>query len=140
LVYFVESEKGRQQLAIKRTVGEWILEYGYCLFPSNIRPELHPEQGPVWQWEIEHLPDVMERLGANYRKTGPGILRKIPDEDLAELHRIFEVTGGLARYRKIEDFSRQKAREMNLELDDGLESEYIRYIYTTCDPKHTATR
>jgi heterodisulfide reductase subunit C len=140
LGYFVESEKGRQQLAIKRTVGEWILEYGYCLFPSNIRPELHPEQGPVWQWEIEHLPDVMERLGANYRKTGPGILRKIPDEDLAELHRIFEVTGGLARYRKIEDFSRQKAREMNLELDDGLESEYIRYIYTTCDPKHTATR
>jgi hypothetical protein len=82
----------------------------------------------------------MERLGANYRKTGPGILRKIPDEDLAELHRIFEVTGGLARYRKIEDFSRQKAREMNLELDDGLESEYIRHIYTTCDPKHTATR
>ena len=140
LGYFVESEKGRQQLAIKRTVGEWILEYGYCLFPSNIRPELHPEQGPVWQWEIEHLPDVMERLGANYRKTGPGILRKIPDKDLAELHRIFEVTGGLARYRKIEDFSRQKAREMNLELDDGLESEYIRYIYTTCDPKHTATR
>jgi heterodisulfide reductase subunit C len=140
LGYFVESEKGRQQLAIKRTVGEWILEYGYCLFPSNIRPELHPEQGPVWQWEIEHLPDVMERLGANYRKTGPGILRKIPDEDLAELHRIFEVTGGLARYRKIEDFSRQKAREMNLELDDGLESEYIRHIYTTCDPKHTATR
>ena len=35
LGYFVESEKGRQQLAIKRTVGEWILEYGYCLFPAE---------------------------------------------------------------------------------------------------------
>ncbi|MBI4647675.1 MAG: 4Fe-4S dicluster domain-containing protein, partial [Bacteroidia bacterium] len=27
LGYFTESEKGRQQLAVKRTVGEWILKY-----------------------------------------------------------------------------------------------------------------
>jgi len=138
LGYFVESEKGRQQLAIKRTVGEWILDYGYCLFPANIKPEAHPEQGPIWQWEIGHLPDVMERLGANYRKTGPGILRKIPDEDLAELKRIFEVTGGLERYRKIEEYSRLKAAEMGMDLTEGLDNEYIRHINTTCDPKHTS--
>ncbi|MFH1160320.1 MAG: 4Fe-4S dicluster domain-containing protein [bacterium] len=138
LGYFVESEKGRQQLAIKRTVGEWILDYGYCLFPANIRPEAYPEQGPVWQWEIEHLPDVMERLGANYQKTGPGILRKVPDEDLAELKKIFEVTGGLTRYQKIEEYSRIKAAEMNLDLTEGLDNDYIRHIYTTCDPKHTS--
>lgn len=28
LGYFTESEKGRQQLAVKRTVGDWILHYG----------------------------------------------------------------------------------------------------------------
>ena len=49
LGYFTESEKGRQQLAIKRTVGKWILEYGYCLFPSEISPENHPEQSPLWE-------------------------------------------------------------------------------------------
>jgi len=45
LGYFIESEKGRQQLALKRTVGDWILQYGYCLFPANILPENHPALG-----------------------------------------------------------------------------------------------
>lgn len=139
LGYFVESEKGRQQLAIKRTVGEWILKYGYCLYPENISPDAHPEQGPVWRWEIEHLEAVMERLGANYGKTGPGILRKVPDEDLAEVKRIFDVTGGTERFRKIEEFSRLKAIEMGMELNESLDSEYIHHIYTTNDPKHTAS-
>ncbi|MBL7138298.1 MAG: 4Fe-4S dicluster domain-containing protein [Bacteroidales bacterium] len=139
LGYFIESEKGRQQLAVKRTVGEWILDYGYCLFPANIRPEAHPEQGPVWQWVIEHIEEVMERLGANYRKTGPGILRKIPDEDLEELKKIFDVTGGTERFNKIEEYSRQKAEEMGMELNESLDSEYVHHVYTANDPKHTAS-
>ena len=32
LGYFTESEKGRQQLYIKRTIGEWMLNKGYCLY------------------------------------------------------------------------------------------------------------
>ena len=47
LGYFTESEKGRQQFAIKRTVGENILNYGYCVYPDAVTPNLHPEQGPV---------------------------------------------------------------------------------------------
>ena len=50
LGYFVESEKGRQQLAIKRTVGEWILKHGYCLYLEGVGTSMHPEQGPVWDW------------------------------------------------------------------------------------------
>ena len=50
LGFFVESEKGRQQLALKRMIGDNILRTGYCLVPRQIRPELHPEQGTVWQW------------------------------------------------------------------------------------------
>jgi heterodisulfide reductase subunit C len=140
LGYFTESEKGRQQLVIKRTVGEWILKYGYCLFPANITPEAHPEQGPIWEWEINNLEIVMERLGANYRKTGPGILRKIPQEDLEELQRIFDVTGGTARYQMIEKKSREKAEQMGLQFDDTLESEYFNHIYTTNSKKHTEER
>jgi heterodisulfide reductase subunit C len=137
LGYFVESEKGRQQLAIKRTVGKWILEYGYCLYPSQISPENHPEQGPVWEWEHENLEQVMNRLGANYGKTGPGILRKIPQEALDEIRSIFEVTGGMDRYDKIEEFSKIKAGEMGLSLDDGMDNDYIRHIYTTNSGNHT---
>jgi heterodisulfide reductase subunit C1 len=137
LGYFTESEKGRQQLAIKRTIGKWILEYGYCVFPSEVLPELHPEQGPVWEWEHRNLEAVMNRLGANYKKTGPGILRKIPEEALDEIKRIFEVTGGLERFDRIEEFSRTKAGEMGLDLTEGTDNDYIRHIYTQNSGKHT---
>ena len=46
LGFFVESEKGRQQLALKRTIGDNILRTGYCIVPKLVKPELHPEQGP----------------------------------------------------------------------------------------------
>lgn len=137
LGYFIESEKGRQQLAIKRTVGEWILKYGYCLFPANISPAAHPEQGPIWEWEINNLEKVMERLGAQYQKSGPGILRKVPDEDLAELKKIFDVTGGTERFNKIEELSRKKAEEMGMQFDESLDNEYFRHIYTVNSKMHT---
>lgn len=137
LGFFVESEKGRQQLAIKRTIGKWILEYGYCLYPSLILPENHPEQGPVWEWEHNNIEKVMERLGANYQKTGPGILRKIPQEDLDEIKRIFDVTGGTDRFEKIETFSKAKACEMNLSLDEGSGNEYMQHIYTANTKPHS---
>ncbi|MCX6250494.1 MAG: 4Fe-4S dicluster domain-containing protein [Bacteroidetes bacterium] len=137
LGYFVESEKGRQQLAIKRTVGKWILEYGYCLFPPEIIPENHPEQGPVWEWELKNIEDVMARLGANYKQTGAGILRKIPDEALDELKRIFDETGGTERFRKIEEYSKAKAGEMGISFGEGLDNDYIKHIYTTNSNLHT---
>ena len=43
LGFFVESEKGRQQLALKRIIGENILRTGYCIVPRLVKPELHPE-------------------------------------------------------------------------------------------------
>ena len=137
LGYFTESEKGRQQLVIKRTIGKWILEYGYCVFPSEISPEMHPEQGPIWEWEHRNIEAVMNRLGANYKGTGPGILRKIPEDALDEIKKIFEVTGGIERFEKIEEFSKKKAEEMGLKLEDGIDNDYIRHIYTTNSGKHT---
>lgn len=137
LGYFVESEKGRQQLAVKRTVGESILNTGYCVHLDGISPEMHPEQGPNWEWVHENRIELLDRLGGNYKGDGPGILRQIPEETLEELRKIFEVTGGLKRYEKIESFSKQKAEELNMELDEGIDNEYFRYIYKTNNGSHT---
>jgi heterodisulfide reductase subunit C len=137
LGYFVESEKGRQQLAIKRTVGDWILSTGYCVYLDGITIAMHPEQGPVWEWVQDNKAELLNRLGGNYKGDGPGILRKIPEETLAELKRIFEVTGGMERYEKIESFSKTKAKEMNLELTEGIDNEYFRHIYKTNNGTHS---
>ncbi len=137
LGYFTESEKGRQQLAVKRTVGDSILNTGYCVYIDGISSAMHPEQGPVWEWVQDNKTELLERLGGNYKGDGPGILRKIPEETLDELRKIFEVTGGLDRYEKIERYSAAKAEEMNMDLDDGMENEYFMHIYKTNNGSHT---
>jgi heterodisulfide reductase subunit C1 len=137
LGYFVESEKGRQQLALKRTVGQWILDYGYCLYLEGVGTDMHPEQGPVWDWIQENWKELFNKMGANYKGDGPGILRKIPAEAMDEIRSIFRETGGMARYETIEKFSKKKAEEMNMVLDEGIDNEYFRHIYKTNSGKHT---
>jgi heterodisulfide reductase subunit C1 len=137
LGYFVESEKGRQQLALKRTVGQWILDHGYCLYLEGIGTDLHPEQGPVWDWIQDNWKEVFNRMGANYQGDGPGILRKIPEEAMDEIRKIFAVTGGMERYEKIEYYSKLKAEELKLQLDEGIDNEYFRHIYSTNSNCHT---
>lgn len=123
--YFTESEKGRQQLALKRTVGTWILEHGYCIYPRKITFENHPEAGPIWKWEQENLDSVHKRLGSNLDGEGNGGLRKIPQESLDELQRIFDVTGGSAFYENIEACSKKKADEMGLTDAEYFQAAYI---------------
>lgn len=134
--YFTESEKGRQQLAVKRAIGDQILLSGYCVRPDSVDPDMHPEQGPVWEWELQHLAPVMEKLGANYNGEGAGALRKVSDADLDELKKIFEVTGGQDRYDKIESFSKLKAEKMGLEFGTDTSSEYFQYVFTANNQKH----
>ncbi|MBR5197931.1 MAG: hypothetical protein IKW42_06905, partial [Alistipes sp.] len=133
LGYFVESEKGRQQLALKRLIGDNILRTGYCLTPRNIRPELHPEQGAVWEWIYENDESIYGRFSECYGKEGAGALRKIDDESLAEISRIFEVSGGKAFYNAIEQHSERKAREMGY---DGATEEYMMHTYTYNSENH----
>lgn len=136
LGYFVESEKGRQQLAVKRTVGQWILDYGYCLYLEGVTTSNHPEQGPVWDWIQQNWNKVFERLGANYKGEGAGILRKIPEEALDEIRKIFDVTGGTERFEKIESFSKKKAEEMNLSFNEGMDNEYFQHIFSHNNNNH----
>jgi heterodisulfide reductase subunit C1 len=136
LGYFAESEKGRQQLALKRTVGQWILDHGYCLYLEGVGTDLHPEQGPVWDWIQKNWKPLFERLGANYQGEGPGILKKTPQGTLDELKNIFEVTGGKQRFEKIEEFSKKKAEEMGLGFDETISCEYFGHIYKHNNNKH----
>jgi len=137
LGFFTESEKGRQQLALKRTVGHWIVTTGYCLYLEGVGTTMHPEQGPVWDWIQDNWSELFKKMGANYKGDGPGILRKIPEEAMDEIREIFKVTGGMKRFENIEEFSKKKAKELNMQLDEGIDNEYFRHIYKTNNGCHT---
>ncbi len=132
LGYFTASEKGRQVLPLTRALTGNILRYGYCVYPDSFNWDDHKESGPVWKWHLEHLEDNMERLGANYKGEGPGVLRRIPQEALDELKAIFDETGGTERIEAVERFSAQKAEEMGLSLD-----EYADRAFRYNSGKHT---
>ena len=137
LGYFTESEKGRQQLALKRTVGHWMITYGYCLYLEGVGTSLHPEQGPVWDWIQDNWRALFKKMGANYEGDGPGILRRIPEDAMDEIREIFKVTGGMERFENIEEFSKKKAKELNMQLDEGIDNEYFRHIYKTNNGSHS---
>lgn len=102
---FIHSRKGRQQLEVKRTVGENIRKFGYCVHPDTLDPEKHPEQGPVWEWIYENRKDVYERLGANIYREGAGAVRNIDEQSMEEIRSIFKETGGENLFQKIEYFT-----------------------------------
>ena len=133
---FVHSEKGRQQLALKRVIGENITKYGYCIIPDSVKPDLHPEQGPVWEWIYENQEVVYDRMGANLNQSGTGALRKMDEETMNELKSIFEITGTEAFFDAIEKYSEEKAKEMGLAFDDTINCEYFKHIYAGNSDTH----
>jgi heterodisulfide reductase subunit C1 len=139
LGYFTESEKGRQQLAIKRTVGENIFKYGYCAATYAVNPKMHPEQGPIWEYILENTDDVFERLGGQLNGIGTGPLRKIPQDALDELKKIFDVTGGTEFFELIEEHSRIKASEMGIQFNSkGIDNDYFVEVYTANNGTHNS--
>jgi hypothetical protein len=46
------------------------------------------------------------------------------------------VTGGTARFEKLEELSRKKAEEMGLEFSPGQKSEYYLHVYNANNNKH----
>ncbi len=133
LGFFVESEKGRQQLALKRAIGENILRTGYCIVPRLVRAEMHPEQGTVWKWILDNVEEVYGRFTDTYNRPGAGALRKVSDDTLDEIRRIFDLTGGTEMFEDIERHSERKAREMGY---DGADERYFTDIYTRNSNDH----
>ncbi|EKD31386.1 MAG: hypothetical protein ACD_77C00342G0026 [uncultured bacterium] len=131
LGYFIDSEKGRQQLVLNRVLCGNILNYGYCVHPHTFHHSDHPESGPVGKWIEDNLNAVHNRVGSNLDGDGPGILRKIPQSDLDELKKIFDVTGATNRMEKIEQVSKVRADELGMSDD-----EYCRHIFTVNSGEH----
>ena len=131
LGFFAESEKGRQMLSLTRTFARNILEYGSCVYPETFDWNDHKESGPVWKWHMDHLEGSLARQGANYKGEGPGVLRKIPQESLDELRAIFDVTGATERIALVEEYSRKKAEQLGLSLE-----EYAKTAFEYSSDKH----
>lgn len=131
LGFFTESEKGRQIYPLTKALNGNVLNYGYCVHPATFKYKDHPESGPVFEWVLDNKEKVYGRLGANYQGKGPGVLRHIPQEDLDELKAIYDVTGGTERLELVEKYSRQKAAEMGMSIE-----EYTEYTFNHCSPGH----
>lgn len=129
---FTCSEKGRQQYVLKKVIDTNILERGYCVTPDIVKPEMHPEQGPVWEWIYAHLDDVYERVHANYRKPGPGALRQVDEQSMEELHKIFDITGGTDFLQHIQKCSEEKAKESGKDIE-----QYFMSVYTENNGSHS---
>lgn len=131
LGYFAESEKGRQQYALAKVLCGNILNYGYCVYPRTFKYAMHPEAGKIWEWQEKHMQDVYSRLGANLDGDGTGALRRIPQEDLDQLQRIFDATGATDRLRTIREVSMRKAEELGLS-----EEEYFDKVFNQTEKDH----
>jgi hypothetical protein len=95
------------------------------------------EQGPIWEYIIEHTDDIYKRLGGQINELGEGPLRKIPEDAKEELRNIFEVTGGTEFFENIEKHSKRKAAEMGLEFKNkGIDNDYFIEVYTANNKKH----
>ena len=125
---FTESEQGRKQLAVKRTVGDHILQYGYCVYIDEVDNDMYPEQGPVWEWFRANRESILERLGTSYNKNQSGTLRNISQQSLNDLQKIFDETGGSRRLEKIEKNSAEKAKELNIDFKGG-KDDYFNWLY-----------
>ncbi len=126
--FFIESQQGRKQLAVKRTVGDHILKYGYCVYIDEVDLDMYPEQGPVWEWLRKNRESVLERLGTSYKKDQSGTLRNTSKESLDDLKKIFDETGGTQRFEKIEKYSADKAGELNIDFKEG-KDDYFKFLY-----------
>ncbi len=133
LGFFVESEKGRQQLALKRTVGEGMIKIGYCVTPDMVNPDSHPEQGITWQWVRNNAKDVFKKFDNDYGEIGGGAIRKMDDETMHELEAIFEVSGGNALFEDIEKYSDEYAQKNGF---NGADDNYFRHVFTYNSNNH----
>ena len=129
--FFMESEKGRQMYLLCKDLNHNVLNYGYCVYPRHFDYAGHKEAGLVWEWVSENIDDVFDRLGANLDKEGTGAMRKIPQKDLDELKRIYDITGATERLEAVWMAGEKKAAELGLS-----EEEYCQKLYTECSTKH----
>lgn len=132
LGFFTCSEKGRQQFAIKRTIGEFVFKVGYCVTPWAVIPGRHPEQGLTWQWVYNNTKDLFDRFDNDYGKLNGGAMRLIDEQTMKELQDILTVSGADEMYQTIETHSLKYAKENGFESEEA----YLHHLITFNSGKH----
>jgi heterodisulfide reductase subunit C len=130
---YMHSARGRQMYVLKKMIGETILTTGYCVHADGLDTLLFPEQGPIWDWIRKNSEEIYNRFGNSYNKKGTGALRKISEESIHEINEIFRVTGTTERFEKIEDDAHEYAKNMDIEIDQSIWSEYFLRTYKNND-------
>ena len=133
---YMKSVRGRQMYALKKLIGDTILDTGYCVHTDGVDPALFPEQGPIWKWIRKHRPEIYNRFGNSYNRPGNGALRRIPRESMDEIQRIFAITGTSDRFRKFEEDAEEFAGKQHLEYDETLWNEYFLAQYSKNQDHH----
>lgn len=116
---FIKSRFGRQQYLLVKSLGANILKFGYCVHPSVVTPDLHPEQGPVWEWIFKHREEAFDAIGANLDREGCGAMRKIDPLDLAEIKGVLTVGNTIDLFEKVIKYSEKAAIEFGFIKEDG---------------------
>jgi heterodisulfide reductase subunit C1 len=127
---YMQSARGRQMFALKKIIGDTILEKGYCVHADGIDTSLFPEQGPIWDWIRKNSSEIYNKFGNSYNRIGDGALRKISEESLYELNEIFRVTGTTQRFNQIEKDAVKYAKTAGIDFDSSFMSEYFLQSYT----------
>jgi heterodisulfide reductase subunit C len=127
---YMHSSRGRQMFALKKLIGDTILEKGYCVHADRIDTSLFPEQGPIWDWIRKNSSEVYNQFGNSYNRIGDGALRKISDESLHELNEIFRITGSTQRFNKIEIDAAKYAKKTDIDFDSSTCSDYFLQSYS----------
>ncbi len=96
---YLDSEQGRKQIKLAQTIGNNLITKGYCVDMDIVVPDMHPEQGPMWEWAYENRRSICNRCGGDYHGTH-GAQRTLSDETKRELFAIIERTGGKALITK----------------------------------------
>jgi heterodisulfide reductase subunit C len=127
---YMHSSRGRQMFALKKLIGDTILEKGYCVHADRIDTSLFPEQGPIWDWIRKNSSEVYNQFGNSYNRIGDGALRRISDESLRELNEIFRITGSTQRFNQIEIDAAKYAKKMDIDFDSSTCSDYFLQSYS----------
>ena len=107
---------------------------GYCIVPRLVKPELHPEQGTVWQWIYDNDKEVYGQFTPVYMRHGAGALRRLDEQSLEEINKIFEVSGGKEMFDSIEEHSDRKARELG--YGEGADQQYMMDVFLHNNNEH----
>ena len=109
----------------------WCKENKLCVYYGVVDMSQNYTVSAPREWVEKNMDDVFDRLGANLDKDGPGAMRRIPQKDLDELKRIYDVTGATEMLENVTRAGLEKARELGL-----TEEEYCQKLYSECSPKH----